>query len=256
MMLRSLLQDDPWCQRFQDTLTTLNRLWWLCWDVFISWVFFFWLCIDHGLWLPLFAVKVRGIPWDCLIWLWVDFVESIRNSPSSYEASRRSWRAWRSAGENERAASSCRILKKSSHQWWHHVFFEFALAALKTSREAFSWWIWHNAVRRRRGKRKQEINPEGAGLRGSLRSDFSIDMVTWCTMHSYLSKKKLSDGFQLCIFRYELWKAKCSMIILSLLECNIWRPSQLPVLIYQECWNGASEQGGSTTWPMASVGII
>ena len=85
--------------------------------------FFFWLCIDHGLWLPLFAVKVRGIPWDCLMWLWVDFVESIRNSPSSYEASRRSWRAWRSAGENERAASSCRILKKSSHQWWHHVFF-------------------------------------------------------------------------------------------------------------------------------------
>jgi len=40
--------------------------------------FFFWLCIDHGLWLPLFAVKVRGIPWDCLMWLWVDFVESIR----------------------------------------------------------------------------------------------------------------------------------------------------------------------------------
>ena len=52
--------------------------------------FFFWLCIDHGLWLPLFAVKVRGIPWDCLMCLWVDFVESIRNSPSSYEASRRS----------------------------------------------------------------------------------------------------------------------------------------------------------------------
>lgn len=89
-------------------------------------------------------------------------------------------------------------------------FVEFALAALKTSREAFSWWILHNAVRRRRGKRKQEINPEGAGLRGSLhrcldsdmiqRSDFSIDMVTWCTMHSYLSqKRKLSDGFQLCI---------------------------------------------------------
>ena len=199
MMLRSLLQDDPWCQRFQDTLTTLNRLWWLCWDVFISWVFSFGCAL-------IMAYGSHYLPWKCgefhgTVWFGCGLISSSL-FVTPHPATRRAEEAEELEevrGKMKELQALAVSLRKVPINDGTMFFFEFALAALKTSREAFSWWIWHNAVRRRRGKRKQEINPEGAGLRGSLRSDFSIDMVTWCTMHSYLSKKKLSDGFQLCI---------------------------------------------------------
>lgn len=176
--------------------------------------FFFWQCTDHGLWFPLFAVKVRGIPWDCLMWLWVDFVESIRNSPSSYEASRRSWRAWRSAGENERTASSCRILKKSSHQWWHHVFFWVCFSCSKNIKGSI--FMVDFAQRCEAEAWEKEARDQSRRCRATwIATEWFLhwhgDMVHNAQLP--FSEKKTIRRIPAWYFRYELWKAKCSMII-------------------------------------------